>query len=152
MDLLKLSGSWLRTWTVRSSFTTSTFCLRPSTPKTSTLWLSLSRCLSHYHRSTSSVLSQTVGFVSILSKLSYGVYGNVQNLFLFFSLRNSTSSIIPSPDPSREVPTTYWAAGPATTACHCAQELCFWGCLPEQVPIFQPYSNARYTSAKWCQK
>lgn len=146
MGLLKLSGSWLRMWTARSSSTTSTFCLRPSTPKMSTLWLSLSQCLSLYHRSTSSVLSQTVGSVSILSKiLSYGVCGSVRNCCLFFSLRDSTSSFVPSPHPSREVPTTYWAAGPTAIACHCTQELCFWSCLPEQVPILQPYSDTRYT-------
>ena len=64
MDHLRLSGSWLRMWTVRSSSTTSTSFSKPSMPRTNTLWLSLSQCLSLCHRSTSSVWSQTDGSVS----------------------------------------------------------------------------------------
>lgn len=65
---LRLSGSLLRTWTVRSSSTMSISSSKPSTPRTSILWLSLSRCSSLFHRSTSSVWSQTAGCVSALIK------------------------------------------------------------------------------------
>lgn len=63
-DHLRLSGSWLRMWTVRSSSTTSTSCLKPSTPRTNTSWPSLSPCSSPCHLSTSSGWSQTDGSVS----------------------------------------------------------------------------------------
>lgn len=84
MGLLKLSGSWLRTWTARSSSTTSTSCLKPSTPRMSTSSPSLCRCLSPCPRSTSSVLSQTDGSVSCPSEeRSYGLRGSTQNCQTF---------------------------------------------------------------------
>lgn len=148
-DHLRLSGSWLRMWTARSSSTTSTSCSKPSTPRTNTLWLSLSLCSSLCHLSTSSGWSQTDGSVShfIQIKLSRDVYVKafqLTALYFLFSLWDSAPGILPSPDPTREVPTTHWAAGPAASACHCAQELCLWGSLPEQVPLLQSHSDTRY--------
>lgn len=79
MDLRKLSGSWLRTWTARSSSTTSTSCSKPSTPRMSTWSPSLSRCSSPCPRSTSSVLSRTDGSVSCPSEeRSCGLCGSTQ--------------------------------------------------------------------------
>ena len=160
-DHLKLSGSWLKTWTVRSSSITSISSSKPSTPRTSTSWLSLSPCLSLCHHSTSSVWSQTDGSVSILVNTCYQIFIRQWNtlthwsVFCFcfslpfsLSLWDSAPSILPSPHLTREVPSTHWAAGSAATACHCSQELCVWGSLPEQIPLLQPHSDTRCRARK----
>lgn len=66
-------------------------------------------------------------------------------MFLFpFSLWDSASRVLPSSYPTREVPTTHWAAGSAAAARHGSQELGLWSSLPEQVPLLQPYTDTRY--------